>query len=90
MPKDRSLALGMVAAETRGSIAARQAAGTLPWIGVKDPAQEERLQADHAARMQESGNFQFWWPRKAHQYPRPAACVAEKPRLGRSMVRGRW
>ena len=60
----RSLALGMVAAETRGSIVARQAAGTLPWIGVKRP-------------------------RKAHLCPRPAACVAEKRRLGGSMVRGR-
>ena len=49
----------MVAAETRGSIAARQAAGTLPWIGVNDPAAEQRLQADHAARLQESANFQL-------------------------------
>ena len=47
MPKDRgaeegdvdglldcSPDIGMVAAETRGSIAARQAVGTFPWIGV--------------------------------------------------------
>ena len=67
MPKDRGaeqgdvdgslecrLALRMVAADTRGSIAARQAAGTLPWIRVNDPPEEQRLQADHAARMQES------------------------------------
>ena len=46
-----------MAAEARGSIAARQAAGTLPWIGVKDSAEEQRLQADHAARLQESANF---------------------------------
>ena len=72
MPKDRgaeqrdvdgplecSLALGMVAAETRGSIVARQAAGTVPWIGVNDPAEEQRLRADHATRLQESANFQF-------------------------------
>ena len=65
MPKDRgaeqgdvdgplecSLALGMVAAEARGSIAARQAAGTLPWIGVNHSAEEQRLQAE--------------WARKAH------------------------
>ena len=39
---------GMVAAETRGSIAAQQAAGTLRWIGVNDPVEEQRLQADHA------------------------------------------
>ena len=36
-----SLALGMVAVEARGSIAARQAAGTLPWIGVNDSAEEQ-------------------------------------------------
>ena len=60
-PKDRGAeqgdadgpqeALGMVAAETRGSIAARQTAGTLPSMGVNDPAEEQRLQADHAARL---------------------------------------
>ena len=77
MPKDRgaeqgdvdgplecSLALGPVAAETRGSIAARQAAGTLPWIGVNDRAEEQRLQADHAARLQESANCQLGGPEK--------------------------
>ena len=77
MPKDRgaeqgdvdsplecSLALGMVAAESRGSTAAQQAAGALPWIGVNDPAEEQRLQADHAARMQESANFQLGGPEK--------------------------
>ena len=61
MPKDRgaeqgdvggslkcSLALGMVATEARGSTVARQAAGTFPWIGVNDPADKQRLQADHA------------------------------------------
>ena len=30
---------GVVAAETRGSIAARQAAGSLPWFGVNDRPQ---------------------------------------------------
>ena len=77
MPKDRgaeqgdvdgllecSLALGMVAAETRGSIAARQAAGTLPWIGVTHAAEEQRLKADHATRLQESANFQLSGPEK--------------------------
>ena len=49
----------MVAAETRGSTAARPAACTLPRIGVNDPADEQRLQADHAARLQESANFQL-------------------------------
>ena len=40
-PMECSLALGMVAAEARGSIAARQAAGTVPWIGVNDSAEEQ-------------------------------------------------
>ena len=63
-PLECSLALEMVAAETRGSIAARQAAGTLPWIGVNDSAEEQRLQKDHAARLQESVNFQLGDPEK--------------------------
>ena len=33
-PLECGLALGMVAAEAGGSIAARQVAGTLPWLGV--------------------------------------------------------
>ena len=77
MPKDRgaeqgdvagslecSLALGMVAAEARGSIAAQQAAGTLPWIGVNDFAEEQRLRAGYAAKLQESANFQLGGPEK--------------------------
>ena len=62
-PLECSLALGMVA-EARGSIATRQAAGTLPWIGVNDSAEEQRLQADHAVRLQESANFQLGVPAK--------------------------
>ena len=54
----------MVVAEARGSIAARQAAGTLPWIGVNHSAEEQRLQADHAARLQESTNVQLGRPEK--------------------------
>ena len=38
--------------------------GTLPWIGVNDSAEERRLQADHAARLQESSNFQLRGPEK--------------------------
>ena len=65
MPKDRgaeqgdvdgplecSFALGMVAAETRMRVAAQQAACTLPWVGVVDPLEEQRLQAGHASKMQ--------------------------------------
>ena len=71
--------LGMVAAEARGSIAARQAAGTLPWIGVNDSAEEQLLQADHAARLQESVNVQLGGTEKltcAHD-PRHALQKAE-------------
>ena len=59
MPKDRgaeqgdvdgplecSLALRMVAAETEERIAAQQAAGSLPWIGVADESELQRLRAD--------------------------------------------
>ena len=76
MPKDRgaeqgdvdgplecSLALGMVAAETWRRVAAEQAAGSLPWISVNDPSEEQRLRADHATRMQESANFQLGGPK---------------------------
>ena len=63
MPKDRgaeedvdgsfecSLALVMVAAETRMRVAAQQAACTLPRIGVDDPLEEQRLQAERASKM---------------------------------------
>ena len=42
----------------------RQAAGSLSWIGVDDPSELQRLQADHAARMQEPANFQLGGPEK--------------------------
>ena len=54
-----SLALGPVAAETRGRVAARQASGSIPWIGVEDPSEAQRLQADHAVRLQETANFRL-------------------------------
>ena len=63
-PLECSPAREMVAAETRGIIAARQAAGTIPWIGVNGSAEEQRLQADHAARLQESANVQLGGPEK--------------------------
>ena len=58
-----SLDSGLVAAETRGSSVARQAAVTLPWIGVTDSAEEQRLQADHAG----VSKLPVRWPRKAHR-----------------------
>ena len=59
MPLECSLALGMVAEEARGRIVALQAAGTLLWIAVNDSAEEQRLQADRAARLQELAKFQL-------------------------------
>ena len=72
MPKDRgaeqgdvdgplecSFALGMVAAGTRGRVAAQQAAGNLPWIGVDGPSETQRLQAEHADKMHKVFNFQL-------------------------------
>ena len=49
----------MMAAETRRRVAAQQAGSSLPWIDGKDPSEEQRLQADHATRVQESPHFHF-------------------------------
>ena len=59
-----SLALGLVAAEARMCIAARQAAGTLPLIGATDDAELQQLRADHLTRLQESANFLLGGPEK--------------------------
>ena len=84
-----SLALGMVAAETRGSTAARQAAGNLPFYwrvrSCKGTASACRPRSQIAGVSQ----LPAWWPRKAHQSPRPAVRAAEKRRPGRSVVHGR-
>ena len=61
MPKDRgaeqgdvdgplecSIALGTVDAETCGRVAAKQASGSFPWIGVDDPSQTQRPHAEYA------------------------------------------
>ena len=77
MPKDRgaergdvdgslecNLALGMVAAETRGRVAAQQALSSLPWIGVDDLSETKRLPAGHTAKMQIISYFQLGGPEK--------------------------
>ena len=58
-PLECSLALGMVTAETRGRVAAQQASGSLPWIGVDDPSDVQRLQAEHAVSFQGTANFKM-------------------------------
>ena len=45
-------------------MAAQQASGSLPWIGVDDPCELQRLQADHAVGQQETANFQLGGPEK--------------------------
>ena len=54
----------MVAAETRGRVAAQQASGSIPWIGVYDSSEPQRLQADHEVRLQETANLQLGGPGK--------------------------
>ena len=63
-PLECSLASGRVAAETRERTGAQHAAGSLPWIGVDDPSELQRLQADHAAGVHETANFQLGGPEK--------------------------
>ena len=45
-------------------MSAQQASGSLPWIGVDDPSDVPRLQAEHAVRVQETANFQLGGPEK--------------------------
>ena len=74
MPKDRGAEQGdvigplecsliLVAAETRGRVAAQQVTGNLPWIGVDDSSEMQRLQAEHTANMHGISNFQLGGPR---------------------------
>ena len=77
MPKDRgaeqgdvggslecSFTLGMVAAETRGRVAAQEPTGSLQWTGVNGPSEIQRLQAEHTAKFQKVSNFQLGGPEK--------------------------
>ena len=48
-----SLALGLVAAETREGVAAQQSSGSRPWVGVDGPSDVQHLQAEHAVKLQE-------------------------------------
>ena len=69
-------------------VAAQQAAGSLPWIGVEDPSEEHRLQADHATRVQESAHFQLGGPEKLTGADHPQHALQKKRRLGRLVVHG--
>ena len=77
MPKDRgggqgdvagplecSLALGIVAAETRERVPVQQASGSLLCIGVDDPSGIPRVQAEHTAKLQRVSNYQLGGPEK--------------------------
>ena len=50
------------AAETRGRIAAQQATANLPWNGVDDPSEMQRLHAEHTAKMHRIHNFLLGGP----------------------------
>ena len=63
-PLECSSARGMVAAETRGSIAAWQAAGALPWIGVRTATPSGPL-----GQIAGIGKLPACWPRKTHRSP---------------------
>ena len=99
MPKDRgaeqgnvdgslecSLALGMLAAETRMRTAAQQAAAShgLESLIFRTAATEGRPRNQSA----EISQFPVRRPGKAHRCPRPAASVSEKRRPGVLMVHG--
>ena len=94
MSKDRGAEQGdvdgpaMVAAETRERMAARQVAGSLPWIGVDDPPEEQRLQADHATMLQETANFQLGGPEKLTGADDPRHALQEKRKLNKHVIRG--
>ena len=79
---------GKVAAETRGRVAAQHASGSLPWIGVDDPSESQRLAT--ITRSHTAGNCQLpvWWPREIHGSRTPAARVAKKMEAWRTC--GTW
>ena len=85
-PLECSLALGMVAAETRGRVAAQQASGNLPWVGVITPSEIHRLQAEHATKWQRVPNFELDGPVKLTGADDPRS--ARERRLGGPMVPG--
>ena len=70
--------LGMVAAETRERVAAQQASGSLPWIGVDDPSDIQHLQAAHAVRQQETVNIRLGGPEKLTRADDPRHALAKK------------
>ena len=76
-----SSALGLVAAETRGRVAAQQAASSLPWIGVDDPSETQRLQAQHAPKLQRVSNFQLGGLEKLTGADDPRLALQENGRL---------
>ena len=53
MPKDRGAEQGPILQPgfSDGGVAAQQASSSLPWIGVADPSDFQRLPAEHAVRL---------------------------------------
>ena len=55
----------------------QQAPDSLLWIGVDDPSESQRLQADHEVRLQETANFHFCGPEIFTRSRRPAVRAAK-------------
>ena len=89
-PLERSLALGMVAAGARGRVAAQQASGSLPWVGVEDPLEMQCLQAEHTAKMQRVSNFQLRGPEELAGADDARHALQKERKPGGSLVHGWW
>ena len=69
--------------------------GMTEWKAVRDaasrflPEAHSRTPSGPRGQVAGIGNFPAWWAGKAHRCPRHAGCVAEKWRLGGSVVHGR-
>ena len=70
---------------------ARQASGSLPWIGVDYTSEFQRLQAEHAVRQHETANFQHGGPEKHTGAQDPQHALQKNGGLADPcMVHGRW
>ena len=60
----------------------------LPWIGVDDTSDVQRLHAEHTVKLQETTHLPVGWSWKIHRSRRPAARVAKTWRPWRTC--GTW
>ena len=66
-PLERTLPLGMVAAETRLHVAGQQAAGTVLWVGANSQEEWQRLTSQYQSHHASAPKLPNKWPRKAHK-----------------------